>query len=54
MATRQMSEVIRHLRETVSPRDETELTDEQLLDGFVSRGDEVALAELVCRHGPMV
>jgi RNA polymerase sigma factor (sigma-70 family) len=30
------------------------LPDAQLLDGFVSRGDEAAFAALVTRHGPMV
>jgi RNA polymerase sigma-70 factor (ECF subfamily) len=30
------------------------LTDGQLLEGYVSRRDEAALAALVRRHGPMV
>src|SRR5580700_7134409 len=54
MATSQMSEVLHHLRNAVLLRDSAELTDEQLLEGFVSRRDDAALAALVRRHGPMV
>ena len=35
-------------------RDGAGLTDGQLLEGFLSRRDEAALAALVRRHGPMV
>jgi RNA polymerase sigma factor (sigma-70 family) len=34
--------------------DLTERTDSQLLEGFLSRGDEEAFARLVRRHGSMV
>jgi RNA polymerase sigma factor (sigma-70 family) len=51
MATSQMNEVIQHLRTAVLPRD---LTDRQLLEAYVRRRDEAALAVLVQRHGPMV
>ena len=54
MATSQMSEVIQHLRRTVLLRDGAGLTDGQLLEDFISRRDEAALAALVRRHGPMV
>src|SRR3954452_23694524 len=54
MATGQMSEVLDHLRKTVLLRDEASLTDEQLLDGFISCTDGAALDVLVRRHGPMV
>jgi len=54
MATRQMTEVIRHLRRMVLLRDEAGLTDGQLLEDYLSRDNEAALAALVQRHGPMV
>jgi RNA polymerase sigma factor (sigma-70 family) len=54
MQTSQMSEVIRHLRRTVLLRDGAGLTDGQLLEDYISRRDEAALAALVRRHGPMV
>ena len=47
MPTSQTSEVIPDLRGA-------ELTDGQLLEGFVSRRDNAALATLVRRHGAMV
>jgi RNA polymerase sigma factor (sigma-70 family) len=50
MATSQMSRIIRHLRSTV----QAGLTDGQLLEGYLSRRDEGALAALVRRHAPMV
>ena len=54
MATSQMSKVVSHLRRTVLLRDGAGLTDGQLLEEYVSRRDEEALAALVRRHGPMV
>src|SRR6516162_9298998 len=54
MATSQASEVIRHLRRAVLLRDGAGLTDLQLLEDYLSRRDEAALAALVRRHGPMV
>src|SRR5262249_41463683 len=54
MATSPLSEVIRHLRGTVLPRDGAGLTDGQLLEDYISRRDEAVLAALVRRHGPMV
>src|SRR5215510_6339455 len=53
MAINQMSEVIRHLRRTVSQRGD-ERTDGQLLESFLRARDETALAVLIRRHGPMV
>src|SRR5205823_3225276 len=52
MATSQMSEVIQHLRRVL--RDGAGLADGQLLEDYLSRRDEAALAALVLRHGPMV
>src|ERR1700688_360934 len=54
MVTSQMSEVIPYLRRTVLLRDGAGLTDGQLLEDYISRRDEEALAALVRRHGPMV
>jgi RNA polymerase sigma factor (sigma-70 family) len=54
MATSQMSEVIEHLRRTMLLRDGAGLTDGQLLEDYISRRDQAALAALVRRHGPMV
>src|SRR5205807_7920816 len=50
----QMSQVIQHLRSTVLLRDGAGLTDGQLLEDYLSRRDEAALAVLVRRHAPMV
>jgi DNA-directed RNA polymerase specialized sigma24 family protein len=54
MTTSQMSEVIQHLRRSVCPPEAAALTDGQLLENFISRHDDTALAALVYRHGPMV
>src|SRR5713101_7305266 len=54
MPTSQMSGVIQHLRRAMLLRDGAGLTDGQLLEDFISRRDEAALAALVRRHGPMV
>src|SRR6516165_352548 len=54
MATSQMSGVIQHLRRTMLLRGGAGLTDGQLLEDYLSRRDEAALAALVHRHGPMV
>jgi RNA polymerase sigma factor (sigma-70 family) len=49
-----MSEVIHHLRRLSLVREMAGLTDGQLLEDYISRRDEAALAVLVRRHGPMV
>jgi RNA polymerase sigma factor (sigma-70 family) len=54
MATSQVSGVIQHLRRAVLLRDGAGLTDGQLLESYISRREEAALAVLVRRHGPMV
>jgi RNA polymerase sigma factor (sigma-70 family) len=54
MATSHMSEVIQHLHRTALLRDGAGLTDVQLLEDYINRRDEAALAALVHRHGPMV
>lgn len=54
MATSQTSEFIQHLRRIILPRNGAGLTDAQMLEDYLSRCDEAALAALVRRHGPMV
>src|SRR5262245_19583129 len=54
MATGQPDGVIQLLRRAMLLREGAGLTDGQLLEGYVSRRDEAALAALVHRHGPMV
>src|SRR5579863_10421414 len=54
MTTSQMSGFIQHLRRAVFLRDGAGMTDGQLLEDYISRRDEAALAALVRRHGPMV
>src|SRR5215470_1731707 len=53
MATSPMSEVIQYLRRAVLLRHGAGLTDGQLLEDYLRRHDEAALAALVHRHGPM-
>src|SRR5262245_57570822 len=54
MAASQTSEALKHLLHTALAAEGAGLTDGQLLDRFVSHRDEVALAAIVRRHGPMV
>lgn len=54
MATSPMGELVQHLRRTGLLRDPAGLTDGQMLEEFLGRRDEAALAALVQRHGPMV
>src|SRR5438445_3916328 len=54
MATSRISGVIQHLRRAVLLQEGAGLSDGQLLEDFVRRRDEAALAVLVRRHGPMV
>lgn len=54
MATNSMSVFIQQLRRTMLVQDRTDRTDGQLLEDYISRRDEAALAALVRRHGPMV
>ena len=54
MATSSMHWVIQHLRKAALLREGAELTDGQLLEGFVSRREAAALEILVQRHAAMV
>src|SRR5262249_53162100 len=50
----EMNSVIGHLRQAALLREGAGLPDGQLLECFLTRGDEAAFAVLVRRHGPMV
>jgi RNA polymerase sigma factor (sigma-70 family) len=54
MASGQLIEVIQHVRQAMILREGAGLSDGQLLKDYLSQQDEVALAVLVRRHGPMV
>ncbi|HEV3383989.1 MAG TPA: sigma-70 family RNA polymerase sigma factor [Gemmata sp.] len=54
MATSPKSEVILHLRRTVLLHDVAALTDAQLLEDYIIRRDDAAIAVLVQRHALMV
>jgi RNA polymerase sigma factor (sigma-70 family) len=54
MTTSQSSKILEHLRKVVLRHDGAELADGQLLEEYLSRGNEAALAALVRRHAPMV
>lgn len=54
MASGPHSPLMRFIRRIAAPRSTAEPADGELLARFVSRGDELAFATLVHRHGPMV
>jgi RNA polymerase sigma factor (sigma-70 family) len=54
MRQRQLNRVAHHLRRVVHSVTEQRLNDAELLERFVVDRDEMAFAELVERHGPMV
>jgi RNA polymerase sigma factor (sigma-70 family) len=54
MATSPISEVISHLRRSVLVREGAGLTDDQLLEDYLSRHEPAALEVLVRRHAAMV
>src|SRR4051812_1317442 len=54
MATGPISHVIQELRADALRREGGAGTDAQLLERFLARREEAALAALVRRHGPMV
>jgi RNA polymerase sigma factor (sigma-70 family) len=54
MAASPLSPVIEHLRRFAFLADAAVMTDEQLLDSFVRRRDELAFEVLIRRHGGMV
>ena len=54
MATDQLNSVVRQLRRAALLQEHGDLTDGQLLEGFLARRDEAAFEVLVKRHGPMV
>lgn len=46
--------VLRYIRRMVEPNQAGQVSDEILLNRFISQGDECAFASLVERHGPLV
>ena len=54
MATAQLGEVLRQIRDLAGDPTRGEQTDGALLRAFLSRGDQPAFEALVRRHGPMV
>jgi RNA polymerase sigma factor (sigma-70 family) len=54
MAMSQVNGVLEHLQRTVLLREHISLTDGQLLEEYISRREEAALATLARRHGPMI
>jgi RNA polymerase sigma-70 factor (ECF subfamily) len=53
MATAQLTDALRHLRQAVLAREDG-LPDGKLLERYLARRDEAAFEALVRRHGPMV
>jgi RNA polymerase sigma factor (sigma-70 family) len=49
-----LSEVVQHLRRTLTPPGTTDLSDRELLNLFLKARQDSAFAVLVRRHGPMV
>jgi membrane fusion protein, heavy metal efflux system len=54
MASRQTSAVLRFIRQIATTQEPGALPDRELLERFLTQGDEVAFATLVKRHGPLV
>lgn len=54
MATNEKSKVIYHLRRAALLQDGAGMSDGQLLEEYIRRREEAALAALVRRHGPMI
>lgn len=54
IVTSRLNEVVQHLRDALLLRDGAGMTDEQLLDSFISQRDQAAFAAVVRRHGGMV
>jgi RNA polymerase sigma factor (sigma-70 family) len=54
MSSTQLGVLVQHLRKLAAAPSPGLAPDRQLLEGFLTRRDEAAFAELVRRHGPMV
>lgn len=54
MRTNAVNSLIGHLRRAALRQDGADLTDGELLELYVARGEEAAFEALVRRHGPMV
>jgi RNA polymerase sigma factor (sigma-70 family) len=54
MATGRLHPLLGHIRRLAALQADSSATDAELLEGFVSRRDEVAFTRLLTRHGPMI
>jgi RNA polymerase sigma factor (sigma-70 family) len=54
MAAAQLGHVLRHIRNLIGARSETESTDGQLLERFAVQREEAAFGALLQRYGPLV
>src|SRR5437868_12060766 len=54
MPSTQAEPVLRFIRKVAQAGDSPNLRDRELLERFLTHGDEAAFAVLVRRHGPMV
>src|SRR5262245_63238898 len=54
MGSGQLTAFLRHLHDLTNPGGSAVPSDTELLGRFVARRDELAFAQLVHRHGPMV
>ena len=54
MAGAQLGTALQHVQHLFSDGSSTGLSDTQLLGRFAMRGDEMAFAAILSRHGPMV
>jgi RNA polymerase sigma factor (sigma-70 family) len=54
VATGELHQAVQHFRRAALLRDGASLSDDQLLERFVNRGDGAAFEAIVRRHGPLV
>src|SRR5256885_822544 len=54
MATSPLQKVVDHLHRVALLQEAARFTDEELLEGFLTRHENAAFEALVRRHGPMV
>src|SRR5438128_4698200 len=54
MATKSLNGILQHVRVLAAVQTDRALTDQELLERFVTQKDEAAFTVLIERHGPMV
>src|SRR5262245_7514844 len=54
MATKEVADVVRFLQGLAGDNPGEELSDDRLIQRFVTRRDEAAFAAILLRHGPLV